>query len=206
MNIRRACLVFGAVLLLCRVRARENVPLQKKNSPQQVAGGGSKKKTFTVSDQHTSGSYSFSDYGLRDDAPVAPDPKAPQGMSLHDLAEAPNRNDVAVGMVVKRGPDWRYGNQDGGVGSFGVVVEIRQWFVDRKLNEARRRRDNGELSDQMKSAPDPKGAANGPNRNPKGKPANARRCQHGSGSPIRRGGARVYPLNWTLVKIRRSLS
>uniref|UniRef100_A0A0L8H3V2 MIB/HERC2 domain-containing protein n=2 Tax=Octopus bimaculoides TaxID=37653 RepID=A0A0L8H3V2_OCTBM len=29
-----------------------------------------------------------------------------------------------VGLRVTRGPDWKWGNQDGGVGNIGTVIEI----------------------------------------------------------------------------------
>lgn len=33
--------------------------------------------------------------------------------------------DVKAGMRVVRGPDWKWGNQDGGEGHVGTVVEVR---------------------------------------------------------------------------------
>ena len=38
-----------------------------------------------------------------------------------------SHEDIAVGMRVKRGRDWRWGNQDGGPGSLGLVILLREW-------------------------------------------------------------------------------
>ena len=90
-------------------------------------------------------------FGTRDDAPVAQEPRG----SMEDLMPEPSADDVAVGMVVKRGKDWRYGEQDGGPDSFGVVVEVREWFVDKKLRNARKQRDKGMLDQDTEAMPDP---------------------------------------------------
>lgn len=44
------------------------------------------------------------------------------------------RGELAVGHRVRRGPDWKWGDQDGGKGHKGTVVELRAWRgeVDRK--------------------------------------------------------------------------
>jgi hypothetical protein len=34
---------------------------------------------------------------------------------------------ISVGSRVRRGPDWRYGDQDGAAGAAGTVVELRAW-------------------------------------------------------------------------------
>lgn len=34
---------------------------------------------------------------------------------------------LAVGMSVVRGPDWQWGEQDGGRGNLGVIIEILAW-------------------------------------------------------------------------------
>lgn len=34
---------------------------------------------------------------------------------------------ISVGMKVKRGPDWKWDYQDGGVGFSGFVVDIKDW-------------------------------------------------------------------------------
>ena len=38
-------------------------------------------------------------------------------------------DDTDIGDVVMRGVDWQWGEQDGGEGSTGVVVEITRWKV-----------------------------------------------------------------------------
>jgi hypothetical protein len=37
---------------------------------------------------------------------------------------------LRVGNRVKRGPHWTFGNQDGGNGKLGTVVEFRRWRAD----------------------------------------------------------------------------
>ncbi|XP_062619578.1 uncharacterized protein LOC134281127 [Saccostrea cucullata] len=39
------------------------------------------------------------------------------------------REDIAVGCVVKRGPDWKWGNQDGGIGNIGAVYRVKDDVV-----------------------------------------------------------------------------
>lgn len=31
------------------------------------------------------------------------------------------------GMLVRRGPDWKWENQDGGLGGVGIVFEVKAW-------------------------------------------------------------------------------
>ena len=50
----------------------------------------------------------------------------------HDIPQPPiDTVQIQVGMVVKRGADWQYGNQDGqtpdGKVALGIVVEVRKW-------------------------------------------------------------------------------
>ena len=40
-------------------------------------------------------------------------------------------DDINIGDVVMRGVDWQWGDQDGGEGSTGVVVEITRWKVNK---------------------------------------------------------------------------
>jgi Mib_herc2 len=34
---------------------------------------------------------------------------------------------MSIGEKILRGPHWRYGNQDGGVGSVGSIIDITDW-------------------------------------------------------------------------------
>ena len=34
---------------------------------------------------------------------------------------------LQVGMTVQRGPDWQWGEQDGGKGNIGVIIEVTHW-------------------------------------------------------------------------------
>ena len=44
-------------------------------------------------------------------------------------------DDIDVGDVVMRGIDWKWGNQDGGEGKTGVVVDITRWKVRKKTQD-----------------------------------------------------------------------
>ncbi|XP_062614335.1 uncharacterized protein LOC134276069 [Saccostrea cucullata] len=39
------------------------------------------------------------------------------------------REEIAVGCVVKRGPDWKWGNQDGGASNIGAVYRVKEDVV-----------------------------------------------------------------------------
>ena len=47
--------------------------------------------------------------------------------SVADGAEAPSWRGIRLGSRVTRGPAWAYGDQDGGAGGEGTVVELRPW-------------------------------------------------------------------------------
>eukprot|EP01038_Epipyxis_sp_PR26KG_P005374 gene5374-7452_t len=44
------------------------------------------------------------------------------------ITDLSNYSTPKPGDIVKRGPDWKYNNQDGGVGSVGMVVEVSSWL------------------------------------------------------------------------------
>lgn len=49
------------------------------------------------------------------------------------------------GMLVKRGPDWKWEDQDGGIGGVGIVIEVKSWKTE--LNKgARIRWQSGQMN------------------------------------------------------------
>lgn len=46
----------------------------------------------------------------------------------------PTMNDAELGVLVTRGPDWHWGDQDGGEGGLGVIVGWQRWRGERDRN------------------------------------------------------------------------